>query len=86
MNVNSLRSKFASTDADHAEFLLFTNLDDIRAIVALRTGKDTFEYTVPHDMVRIAINTLTSTTVTPEEEALGYFTRKKLKGLSTWDQ
>ena len=37
-------------------------------------------------MVRIAINTLTSTTVTPEEEALGYFTRKKLKGLSTWDQ
>ena len=38
------------------------------------------------EMIQLCINTLTSDTVTPEEEALWYFMRKKLKRLSTWDE
>ena len=41
---------------------------------------------IPTEMIQLCINTLTSDAVTPEEEALGYFTRKKLKQLSTWDE
>ena len=38
------------------------------------------------EMIQLCINTLMSNAVTPEEEALGYFTRKKSKRLSTWDE
>ena len=38
------------------------------------------------EMIQLCINTLSSDAITPEEEALGYFTRKKLKTLSTWDE
>ena len=37
-------------------------------------------------MIKLCINTLNSDTMTPEEEALGYFTQKKLKNLSTWKE
>ena len=37
-------------------------------------------------MIQLCINTLTSDSITPEEEALGYFTRKKLQQLSTWEE
>ena len=37
-------------------------------------------------MIQLCINTLTSDVVTPKEEALGYFTRKKLQQLLTWDE
>ena len=36
-------------------------------------------------MIQIAISTLQSDSVTPEEHALGHFTRRKLKKLSTWN-
>ena len=38
------------------------------------------------EMIQLCINTLTSDAITPEEGALGYFTRKKLQGLSTWNE
>ena len=34
----------------------------------------------------MAINTISSDHMTPEEEALGFFTRKRLKKLSTWEE
>ena len=37
-------------------------------------------------MIKVCINTLTSQHVTPEKQALGYFTQKKLKTLSTWQE
>ena len=37
-------------------------------------------------MIQLCINTLTLDAVTPKEQALGYFTWKKLKKLSTWDE
>ena len=37
-------------------------------------------------MIQLCMNTLSSDAVTPEEEALGYFTWKKLQRLLTWDE
>ena len=37
-------------------------------------------------MIQLCINTLSSDAMTPEEEALGYFTQKKLQRLSMWDK
>ena len=44
------------------------------------------EDAIPTEMIKVCINTLNSDFMTPEEQALGYFTRKKLKRLSTWDE
>jgi hypothetical protein len=35
--------------------------------------------------IKIAINTLNSDSITPEKQALGHFTRCKLKKLTTWN-
>ena len=43
------------------------------------------EEEIPTGMIKLCINTLNSDVVTPEEEALGYFTRKKLKNLKNWN-
>jgi hypothetical protein len=37
-------------------------------------------------LIKIAINTLNSDSITPEEQALGHFTRCKLKKLTTWNE
>ena len=37
------------------------------------------------DMIKLCFNTLNSDAMTPEEEALGYFTRNKLKNLKNWN-
>ena len=44
------------------------------------------EEAIPTEVIKAIINTLNSDSITPEEQALGYFTRKRLKKLSTWDQ
>ena len=46
---------------------------------------DMSEEAIPTEAIKLIINTLGSDVITPEEQKLGYFTRKKLKRLSTWD-
>ena len=41
---------------------------------------------IPSEDIDMAIQALTSTTITPEERAIGTFTRQKLKNLDTWDE
>ena len=41
---------------------------------------------LPTEVLNLAINTLSSNSMTPEEEKLGTFTRSKLKRLSTWQE
>ena len=41
---------------------------------------------ISSEMIQLCINTLNSDHMTKEEQALGYFTRKKLKRLSTWQE
>jgi hypothetical protein len=56
----------------------------IRAITALRFGLDTSDDILPDDYVHLALNALQSNAITPAEQALGSFTRRKLKTLDNW--
>ena len=47
---------------------------------------DMSEEAIPTDMIKLIINTLNLDSITSEEQALEYYTRKKLKRLSTWNE
>ena len=47
---------------------------------------DMSEDAIPLEMIKVCINTLNSDHMTPKEQSLGYFTQKKLKRLSTWQE
>ena len=79
--------KYAPTEADSDKHVPTLSVEDIRAIASIRfTDRDMSEDAIPSEMIKVCINTLNSDFMTPEEQALGYFTRKKLKRLSTWDE
>ena len=44
------------------------------------------EDAIPTEMIKLIINTLGSDAITHKKQQLGYFTRNKLRKLSTWDQ
>ena len=85
-------AKFAPTNADFKEHEHLIDIDDVQAIAFLqRTRKETeeidmLEKAIPTKMIKLIINTLNLDSIIPEEQALGYYTRKKLKKLSTWDE
>ncbi|KAG7374842.1 reverse transcriptase RNA-dependent DNA polymerase [Nitzschia inconspicua] len=58
-------------------------LDAIRSICSLRFPDTDFS-SVPVEDIAAAIHAVTSTAVTPAEQALGFFTRRELQRLSTW--
>ena len=79
--------KYAPTEADSDEHVPTLSVADIRAIASIRyTGLDMSEDALPTEMIKVCINTLNLDFMTPEEQALGYFTQKKLKRLSTQDE
>ena len=49
-------------------------------------GLDMSKEGISTKMIKLCINTLISDTMTPEEEALGYFTQNKFKNLSMWKE
>ena len=76
--------KYAPTEADSNEHVLTLSVRDIRAIASIRfTDRDMSEDDIPPEMIKVCINTLNSDFMTPEEQSLRYFTRKKLKRLLT---
>ena len=56
-----------------------------RAISALRFGLDFSEESIPTDMMLTDINSITSQAIITAEQALGKFTRRKLKNMDTWN-
>ena len=82
-------AKLAPTNADFKEHEHELTIDDIRAIASLRRTRkesefiDMSEEAIPTEVIKLIINTLNSDAMTPEEQSLGYFTRKKLKRLNT---
>ena len=50
------------------------------------TDLDMSEEAIPTEMIKLCINTITLDEVTLEEEALGYFTQKKLQKMTTCDE
>ena len=86
VNLQALILKFAPMEFGYKDHIMSLDIDMVRAIASIRTGLDMNEMERPTEMVvKIAIRTLTSDSVTSEEEAMGYFTRKKLQKLSNWE-
>ena len=89
--VTNKRSPFQDTfdtpfedilDSDTPEL----NIHTICAIAALRSGLDFSAESVSTEMIQTVINSITSQSITPDEQALGKFTRCKLKTCTdTWD-
>ena len=61
-------------------------VENILAIASLRYNLNISTKDVPIEMIQIAINILQSDSITPEEAAIGHFTRRKLRKLSTWNE
>ena len=67
------------------EHIMSLSVEDIRAITSIRhEDVDISTTAISSEMIQLCINTLNSDHMTKEEQALGYFTMKKLKKLSTW--
>ena len=70
-------------------FYLSLSTEDIRAIASIHylddQQVDLSEETIPSKVIKMCIHTLNSDHITPEEQALGFYTRKKLKKLSNWN-
>ena len=62
------------------------SIDDLRRITAILNDDISYDdlLSIPILELEIAIDTITSTKTTPEEQTLGHFTRRKLKTLSNW--
>ena len=69
------------------EYVMPLSVEDVRAISSIRHEDDDMSTTaISSEMIQLCINTLNSDHMTKEEQALGYFTRKKPKRLSTWKE
>ena len=83
-------NKFAPTERhcnDVEGYIATLSLEDIRNIASVRNQDlDLSDEALPDELIRVCINTLSSGLMTPEEEAMGYFTRRKLRKLSTWNE
>ena len=62
------------------------NIDTLKSIALVRFGEKYDDYNVSHEELVLYINALRSTETTPEEQALGHFTRRKLRTLANWPQ
>jgi hypothetical protein len=69
----------AHADDDHVPSI---SPEDILHIAAIRF-QDRLDSVSPH-LAQVAIHALSSMTITPAEQALGVFTRRKLRGLDNW--
>ena len=76
--------KFAPTNLVVEEHVMSLSIEDIQAISSLRNEDvDMSEEAISSEMIKVCINTLNSEHMTKEEQTLGYFTRNRLKRLST---
>ena len=76
--------RVAPREDDFEELEHTLSINDIRAIVAIKPSQrhgqlDMSPEELSTEIIQLCINILTSDAVTPEDEALRYFTRKKLQ-------
>ena len=63
------------------------DLHSLRAISKLRHPNSSFDTeSLPSDLIEFTIDAIRSSATTSEEQALGFFTRRKLKKLTTWGE
>ena len=78
---------YKPNEPDDEEHVPSITLADLRSIASiLHPETDFHDPAVTHEEISVAINALSSHSLTPEEQALGHFTRRKLKTLSTWPE
>jgi len=71
-------------DADHHHQL---TLADVRSISVVRYPHlDFSEASISTKEMEMVVQAIQSQAITPAEQAIGRFTRRKLRSLSTWDQ
>ena len=71
--------------SDLEEHVISLDVETLRAISSVRTGMDcNDEEHIPTQLIQVAINTLNSDSMTDEEKACGYFSRRRLRTLSNW--
>lgn len=83
-SIAAVTAKMASTEHDEDEHTISFNAASLRAIASINCGEESAPEKVSDEEIRLSIQTLGSSHITPEEEALGYFTRKKLQRLPNW--
>jgi hypothetical protein len=76
---------FSPNDPDMTDHTPTVTVADIRAIAAIRYPDVDFSASILSDeTLHFAINAISSQAITPAEQAIGRFTRRKLKKLDTW--
>ena len=75
-----IQAKLAPTEDDMDVSLLTLDIHSLRALTRLRNSAMSFEETdISSEKIELMINAIQSKATTPEEQALGHFTRRKLK-------
>ena len=97
-NLNNIRAKIerqlAPTEDDMDISIPTLDIQSLKAITKLRhpelfedNSHDSFDQAdISTELIELMINAIQSKETTPEEQALGYFTRRKLKSLNTWKE
>ena len=80
-HVNQILTNPAPTKLDADSHSPGFDVATIRAITAIKFGDDA----ASDKEIQLCIQTLGSNSTTPEEQAIGRFTCRKLKSLSNWD-
>ena len=62
---------------------MFLSIEDIQAVASVRHGIDMSESSLSSEMIQLCINIFNSDHMTKDKQVSVYFTRKKLKKLST---
>ena len=93
LNAKQLRKALVEHDIfqpnppDDEEHVPVLTMEDVRSIAAIRHPDVDFDDpSLTSEEIFLHVNALTSRALTPEEQALGHFTRRKLKRLSTWPE
>ena len=82
-----VRQHLCHTEDDMEVSVPTLDLHSLRAIAQLRHPNTSFDTdTLPSDLLEFTVDAIRSSATTSEEQALGFFTRRKLKKLSTWDE
>ena len=85
-----IQKQLAPTEDDLAIVIPTIDIQSLRAIARLhKRGNELLPLdasTLPDEFILTVINAINSKATTPEEQAIGHFTRRKLKKLSTWNE
>ena len=85
----TIQSQLAPTEDDMDFTVPTITIHSLRVITKLRCADPNLRFDsseLSAKAIELVINAIRSKSTTPEEQALGYFTRKKLKLLSTWNE